>query len=107
MCESHLSEFTSPPISHWTHFILLTKSLPELLNWSPWTQLFPGLFLNSYARLFLTILLRIPFAFRFLALGKSCFSLLEFNSLLWELGIELQPANTLLSEFLGHVFIAF
>ena len=33
--------------------------------------------------------------------------LLEFNSLLWELGIELQPANTLLSEFLGHVFIAF
>ena len=30
-----------------------------------------------------------------------------FNSLLWELGMEIQPANTLLSEFLGHVFFAF
>ena len=107
MCKSHLNEFTSPSISHWIHFIFLKKSLPELLDWSMRTQFFPGLFRNSYARIFLTTILRMPFAFRFLALGKSCFSLLSFNSLLWELGMEIQPANTLLSEFLGHVFFAF
>lgn len=109
MCKSHLNELTSPPISHRTHFIFLTKSLLELLNWSLWTQLFPGLFLNSYARIFLTIILRIPFAFGFPALGKSCVSLLESNSLLWELGIELQPANTSLRIFRAcfHCLLAF